>query len=100
MARYNGDSHHILRSIMSHLKTQAHRYFNAIDKSIDCSDRAVIFSKHAIDLCRALETKMSTTEILKFIKSMETEVSNAQKDVEKTRARFSDVQGQLTKVRN
>ncbi|KAJ7906834.1 hypothetical protein B0H13DRAFT_2504914, partial [Mycena leptocephala] len=36
-------------------------------------------------------------EIVKFIKRMETEVSRAQKDVEKTRARFSDVRGQLVK---
>lgn len=67
--------------------------------SIGCSDQGIVFSEHAIDLCRALEAKMSAAEILKFIKRMETEVSRAQKDVEKTRARFSDVRGELVKVR-
>jgi hypothetical protein len=85
--------------MMAHLKKQAHRYFDAIDMSINCSDQGIVFSEHALDLCHALETKMPATEILKLIKCMEIQVSQAQKDVEKTRARFIDVRGQLIKVR-
>ncbi|KAJ6464712.1 hypothetical protein DFH09DRAFT_1382182 [Mycena vulgaris] len=92
------DAHRSLRVMTADLKKQAHRYFDTIDKSINCSDQGIVFTEHAIDLCRALEKKMSITEILTFIKRMETEVSKAQKDAEKTRARFIDVQGQLKKV--
>jgi hypothetical protein len=85
--------------MMAHLKMQDHRYLDAIDMSINCSDRGIVFSEHAIDLCNALETKMPATEILKLIKRMEIEVSQTQKDVKKTCARFIDVRGQLIKVR-
>ncbi|KAJ6582117.1 hypothetical protein B0H19DRAFT_1252253 [Mycena capillaripes] len=91
------DAHRVIRDMMAHLKKQAHRYFDAIDKSINCSDQGIVFSVYAIDLCRALEKNTSITEILKFIERMETEASKAQKDVEKTRARFIDVREQLHK---
>ncbi|KAJ7875667.1 hypothetical protein B0H13DRAFT_2549567, partial [Mycena leptocephala] len=97
LAESRKGTHRIIRGMMAHLKKQAHRYFEAIDMSIGCSDQGIVFSEHAIDLCRALEAKMSAAEILKFITRMETEVSRAQKDVEKTRARFSDVRGELVK---
>ncbi|KAJ7889233.1 hypothetical protein B0H13DRAFT_2532395 [Mycena leptocephala] len=95
LAEFSRGSHSIIRDMIARLKKQAHRYFDAIDMSINCGDQGIVFSEHAIDLCHALETKMPTTEILKFIKRMETDVSRMQKDVEKTRARFSDVRGQI-----
>ncbi|KAJ7889231.1 hypothetical protein B0H13DRAFT_2341574 [Mycena leptocephala] len=98
LAEFSRGSHSIIRDMIARLKKQAHRYFDAIDMSINCGDQGIVFSEHAIDLCHALETKMPTTEILKFIKRMETDVSRAQKEVKKTWARFSDVRGQLTKA--
>ncbi|KAJ6503850.1 hypothetical protein C8R45DRAFT_973899 [Mycena sanguinolenta] len=91
------DTPRIMCKIMAHLKTQALRYFKAIDKSIECSDKGLVFSMHALDLCHGLEEKMSATEILKFIKRMKDEVSSARKDAQATRARFVDVKEQLTK---
>ncbi|KAF8209972.1 hypothetical protein K438DRAFT_1960202 [Mycena galopus ATCC 62051] len=98
LAEYPKDAHLVIRIMMAHLKKQSHRYFDAIDKSIACSDRGIVFSEHAIDLCDALEKKMPVDEILKFIERMETEVSKAQKDVEKTRGRFVEVRKQLMKI--
>ncbi|KAJ7825519.1 hypothetical protein B0H13DRAFT_1918609 [Mycena leptocephala] len=82
----------IIRGMMAHLTEQAQCYFDAIDMSINCGDKGIVFSEHAIDLCYAFETKMPVTNILK---RMETEVSHVQKDVEKTLARFIDVREQL-----
>jgi hypothetical protein len=60
---------------MAHLKEQAHRYFDAIDMSINCGDKGIVFSEHAIDLCHTLETNMPVIEILALIKHIKTEAS-------------------------
>ncbi|KAF8174349.1 hypothetical protein K438DRAFT_1939957 [Mycena galopus ATCC 62051] len=94
------DSHPIIRLILGRLKMQAHRYFDAINNSLRCSDQGKVFVIHAIQLCEALkEKKFKNTEILKFIGRMQKEASRAQKDARTTRTQFVAVTGQMGKER-
>ncbi|KAK7435194.1 hypothetical protein VKT23_019764 [Stygiomarasmius scandens] len=84
--------------LIKRVKKNAFAYFEAIDRSVQCSEKGIIFCNDAISLRKFLERQENRQDILDFTRQMRKTAKKAHRDAKKIVAAFSCIHEEVEKT--